>query len=256
MTLFTFGSSRYRDTPRKWFVALAAVVAGTGLRYVLDIALPSGFPFITYFPLVMVVGMISGLWPAVAAALLSLLVSWYLFLEPRNGFALIGASATPVLLFIVTCGVGIWVVHWLDTLSTGLAAERDRNLVLATANDATAAEARRSEARLDAVLQQLPIGIVQTDLAGRIEMANGHAAHLLGRPLRDLNGHTVAEMVHIADRADLAVFFEGLSDGEATRELRLRATGAGRPALLVHGGLARDTGLDGHSLLLAIERTA
>jgi PAS domain S-box-containing protein len=256
MTFFTFGSSRLGDTPTKWLVAVAAAATGTGLRYLLGIELPGGYPFIAYVPLVIVTGLAAGLWPAVAAAMLSMLGSKLLFADALGGAVLPGGYGFVALLLILGGGAGIWLVYSLNALAAGLSAERERNHVLAAAGDASAAEARRNEARLDAVLQELPIGIVQTDFAGRIEMANSHAARLLGRPLPELNGHTVAEMVHIADRADLAVFFEGLSDGDRTRELRLRATSAGRPALLVHGGLARDTGLDRHSLLLAIERTS
>ena len=189
-------------------------------------------------------GVVAGL--AIGLGLLS-------FAMPQHGLALI----SPVGMVLLLAGAGcIWGIRRHAGLRDQIAIERDRNFALANAANAAATAKRDGEVRHSAVLQQLPIGIVQTDLAGRIEMANGHAAQLLGRPIGQLTGNSIAEMVHIADRADLTIFFQGLSDGQPQGNIRLRSTTSGRPALLVHGGLARDTGIDPHSLLLAIERTA
>ncbi|WP_426167017.1 PAS domain-containing protein [Sandarakinorhabdus sp. DWP1-3-1] len=155
-----------------------------------------------------------------------------------------------MLLVIACCGAS-WALYDRELMRKQLAAERNRNMVLTISNTDAVAAVRRCEARLSAILQQLPIGIVQTDHDGRIEMANEQAARLFGRPLGQLPGTTLDEIAHIADRAHLRMFFEGMSDGSPTPEIRLRASVAGRPALLVHAGLAGNSGPD--SLLLAVE---
>ncbi|PZN96467.1 MAG: hypothetical protein DCF31_03345 [Alphaproteobacteria bacterium] len=154
-------------------------------------------------------------------------------------------------LLVVSLACAIWAVYRLQTLRAQLAAERDRNLALVVSGSDAAAAARASEARLETILQQLPIGIVRTDHDGRIKMANEQAARMFGRPLGQLPGKTIAEMAHIADRADLMMFFEGMSEGGRAPDIKLRSTVAGRPALRVRGGLASNHGPD--SLLLAIE---
>ena len=84
-------------------------------------------------------------------------------------------------------------------------------------------------------------------------LINDRAAALLGRQPSDLADTTIAELAHIADRADLGVFFKRLIDGESGLEFALRETAAARPALVLHGSVTRDAEQQAKSVLLAIE---
>ena len=229
------------------------MAVATAIRLVFDPALPDGFPFLTYLPAALLVAMVSGMWPAMFAALGGLVISWYFFVVPRHSFAIAAPEATALLLYILACAVGIAVVERLSRLTLRLSAERDRNAVLAAAQERSAQEVWESRERLNTLLRQLPVGIVETDISGRLLLANDRAAALLGRPAADLTQTTMADLVHIADRADLGVFFGRLVDGESGLEFTVRETAAARPALVLHGSITRDSEQQVQSVLLSIE---
>ena len=55
--------------------------------------------------------------------------------------------------------------------------------------------------RFDTLLDQVPIGICQTDLAGRFLLANNRYAALIGRPLDTLRSLRMQDLTHPDDRA-------------------------------------------------------
>jgi PAS domain S-box-containing protein len=253
MDFEAFSSVNWRAGPWRWLPAVIAMAVATAIRLVFDPALPDGFPFLTYLPAALMVAMVSGMWPAMFAALGGLIISWYFFVIPRNSFAIAAPEATALLLYILACAVGIAVVERLGRLTLRLSAERDRNAILAAAQIQSAQEVWESRERLTTLIRQLPVGIVETDLSGRLLLTNDRAATLLGRPPADLADTTMADLVHIADRADLDVFFQRLIDGENGLEFALRETAGARPALVLHGSVTRDAEQQTQSLLLAIE---
>ncbi|WP_162600079.1 DUF4118 domain-containing protein [Azospirillum sp. TSH58] len=60
--------------------ALATFAVALVARLALDDRLPAGFPFLTFFPAVIVTTFLAGMWPGILTALLSGLASWYFFL--------------------------------------------------------------------------------------------------------------------------------------------------------------------------------
>lgn len=77
--------------------------------------LPAGFPFLTFFPAVLVTAALLGLGPALLVSALSVLAAWYWFLKPVPGFS----SATPELVavgfFSVILLIDCLVIHGLKT---------------------------------------------------------------------------------------------------------------------------------------------
>ena len=133
MPFETFSSSKWREEPWCWLPALVAMSVATLVRLFFDPALPDGFPFVTYLPAALMVAMVSGMWPAMLAALGGLIISWYFFVVPRNSFDIAAPEATALLLYILACAIGIAVVERLHRLTIRLSAERDRNAILAAA---------------------------------------------------------------------------------------------------------------------------
>lgn len=108
-------------------LTLLALVLREGLRDVL----PPGFPYLTFFPAVIVSAFFFGLWPGVTASVLSGLASWYFFIPPENSFALGYASAVALAFFVFIVTVDISLVHWMQGANKALLEERQRSLELA-----------------------------------------------------------------------------------------------------------------------------
>ena len=69
--------------------------------------------------------------------------------------------------------------------------------------------------RFDTLLDQVPVGICQTDLSGRILLANGRYATLLGRPIETLRSLRMQDLTHPEDLArHLAGHLRMLTTGE------------------------------------------
>ncbi len=112
-------------------VAVLLTLAALILRQTLDGALPPGFPYLTFFPAVILSAFFFGLWPGITAATLSGLAAWYFFIAPVNSFDLGYASAIALAFFFFIVTVDISLVHWMQRANAALLAERQRSLELA-----------------------------------------------------------------------------------------------------------------------------
>ena len=138
-------TSRYEDVSRKllrlhsspWRWAGAAVAFGVALvvRLVLHENLPPGYPFLTFFPAVILTAFIGGLWPGLAVAIASLIASWYFFIPPFYSLELNGASTLALGFFASISAVDLTVIHimfeWLQRLDV----EREKSRQLAISRD-------------------------------------------------------------------------------------------------------------------------
>jgi two-component system, sensor histidine kinase PdtaS len=66
--------------------ACLAIVLATGLRQLLDGVLPPGFPFLTFFPAVMLTLVFSSIRSGIAVAVICGLIAWFWFIAPRGEF--------------------------------------------------------------------------------------------------------------------------------------------------------------------------
>ncbi|MES2492098.1 MAG: HWE histidine kinase domain-containing protein [Pseudomonadota bacterium] len=113
-----------------WIATLAIFVAAWLLRIAVDRVLPSGFPYVTFFPAVIVTSFLFGVRLGSVSALLCGIVAWYYFVAPVNSFALDGAEvALAFYLLVVTTDIAL--VHGMQTANRQLIKEREvnRNLV-------------------------------------------------------------------------------------------------------------------------------
>lgn len=70
-------------------LAIGLSAAALGTRLAVDPMLPDGgYPFVTFFPAVIVTAFVAGTGPGIVAALLSFVASWYFFVSPVGSFAL------------------------------------------------------------------------------------------------------------------------------------------------------------------------
>ena len=75
-------SSVRRSSTFKHAFCIAAFLLALGTRTMLDSSLPPGFPFLTFFPAVILSTLVTGLWPGIACAVAGGLAAQYFFIQP------------------------------------------------------------------------------------------------------------------------------------------------------------------------------
>ncbi|WP_300975159.1 histidine kinase dimerization/phosphoacceptor domain -containing protein [Sphingomonas sp. LHG3406-1] len=112
-------------------VALAATIVATFTRFLMDSQLPPGFPFLTYFPVVIVSAFVLGTRAGALTALLSGMASWYWFLRPTDAFVLTHNGQVALAFYAFITVTEIALVHWMQRSNRLLVAEREANARLA-----------------------------------------------------------------------------------------------------------------------------
>ena len=119
---------------RRWLAygfAVLASLAGLGIRLGVGDALPSGFPYITFFPAVIITAFLFGIGPGVLAAVLCGLLSWWFFIPPVDSFGLPYPAFVALVFYLLIVMVDIALVHWMQDANGELLRERKRTLALA-----------------------------------------------------------------------------------------------------------------------------
>ena len=125
----------FHDHPGRWLVAMFAFGVAFLLRYVLDDVLPPGFPFLTFFPAVILTTFIGGLGPGVAVVIASTFTSWFFFIPPFGGFGLDGPAALALGFFVVIAAVDVAIIHLMFKWLQELDKEREFSRQLAVSRD-------------------------------------------------------------------------------------------------------------------------
>lgn len=119
---------RRRSRQVRWTVAAAAMAVALAVRLALDPVLPSGFPYVTFFPAVLIAAFVGGLRVGLAAAVAGALLSWYLFIPPVRSLALTGTAALALFLYVFVVGTQILLIEILrQALRRTEAAESEAN---------------------------------------------------------------------------------------------------------------------------------
>ncbi|KQP42421.1 ATPase [Methylobacterium sp. Leaf104] len=112
---------------RPWLGEGAAVAASSlalGLRFALDDVLPPGFPYLTFFPAVILTTFFFGLRPGITCAALSGLAAWYFFIPPASTFIIDGPTALALCFYVFIVAVDIALIHVMHRAGERLRAER------------------------------------------------------------------------------------------------------------------------------------
>jgi two-component system, sensor histidine kinase PdtaS len=119
---------------RPWVGYVVAVIltfTAWWVRQWIGDGLPAGFPYLTFFPAVIVTAFFFGLGPGTLAAALSGLAAWFFFIPPTASFALTLGSGVALAFYCFIVGVDIALVHWMQRANASLRDERRRSLELA-----------------------------------------------------------------------------------------------------------------------------
>lgn len=123
--------TRLRHNPVQGHLfAVAAVAAALMVRMAADKVLPPGYPYVSFFPAVILTTFVAGLWPGVAAAVLSGLAAWYFFIPPEYSFSLINGTVLALVFYAVVVIVDVAVIHIMITALEELDAERRHSAAL------------------------------------------------------------------------------------------------------------------------------
>ncbi|MCX7283967.1 MAG: DUF4118 domain-containing protein [Novosphingobium sp.] len=92
---------------------MAFAFVATVVRHAVDHLLPPGFPFLTYFPAVILAAFLGGRGAGAVCGVLSLMASWFYFIAPYNSFGLSGPVAVALLFFTAVVVVDILLIDGL-----------------------------------------------------------------------------------------------------------------------------------------------
>lgn len=91
--------------------AIAAFVGAFFLRQMLDQDLPPGFPYLTFFPAVIVTAFVAGLGPGIVCAVLSGVAAWYFFIPPLHSLEVTTQTALALGFYVFIVSVDIALIH-------------------------------------------------------------------------------------------------------------------------------------------------
>ena len=257
-----------RVSPSGRIAALAGTLAIFGLawlaRVLVNDALPPGFPYVTFFPAVILTAFLFGVRFGMFSALLCGLVAWYYFIPPTHSFKFAGAEVA-LGLYVFVVATDLALIHGLQAANRQLREERQTSLELAAAKEqaAQALEERAAELRqaVDALrdsevkthlaTQTAGIGIWQWHIPTSAVHWDSTMFELYGlAPTPDGSVHysDYIERVHPDDAAmqDKALQQTVADCADSTREFRIRRGDDGRVRHLRAVEVAR-AGADGRT---------
>jgi len=114
------------DRPvRAYALTILICVVALVLRWELDPLFPPGYPYLTFFPAVIISSFLFGPRPGILAAVLCGLMSWYFLIPPRLSFALESGTVTALLFYVGVVTVDIALVHLMQAANRRLADTRE-----------------------------------------------------------------------------------------------------------------------------------
>lgn len=106
-------------------LALGLVALALAARLAIDPWMPTGYPFVTFFPVVVIVSFLCGWRYGALAAVVSGLVSWYAFIPPVGSLSLADGVLTALASFAVVTATEVGLIWALEhAVSQSRAAEQ------------------------------------------------------------------------------------------------------------------------------------
>jgi two-component sensor histidine kinase len=196
------GSSTFKYT-----FCVGAFLLALATRLMLDSSLPPGFPFLTFFPAVILSTLVAGLWPGIVCAVISGLTALYFFIQPYYSFQLNYGGVVAMTFYSFIVAIDIALIHIITRALEQLRVERNRSADLSRRTEIMFSELQH---RVSNNLQTIA-GLL---LLQEAEIEDAKAQHalqqarnritLLGKLHRKLHDPNLAS-------ADLGAYLEELS---------------------------------------------
>ncbi|MCA1199187.1 DUF4118 domain-containing protein [Sphingomonas sp. R647] len=106
--------------------AILLSLIGLVTRWALADSFPPGFPFLTFFPAVVLSGFLFGRGPGILSAVLCGALAWYFFIPPEMSFALESGAALAMGFYVGVVTVDLLLIDWMQRGTAQLRQERER----------------------------------------------------------------------------------------------------------------------------------
>ncbi len=166
-------------SPMRYWIAVTIVALATAVRWEIPIANGS-FPFLSFFPAVVLITLVCGGRVGIASVLVSLALAWAFFLPHTLSYENFYFST----MFVIGSGAVILVAG----------AVRYTTIVIRQLNETL----RQSEAKFRGLLEAAPDAMVIVDATGRVLLVNAATEHLFGYPRSELIGQFAAKLMPAA----------------------------------------------------------
>lgn len=113
--------------------AVSALFCGIALALRLSAQdfLPIGYPFVSFFPAVILSTFLFGLRPGIFAGIVCGILSWYFFIPAGEGGILDGGVILALIFYAAVIAIDIALIHLMQRANFNLAVERERSRTLA-----------------------------------------------------------------------------------------------------------------------------
>lgn len=107
-----------------YVLAVLAFALALLARFALDDVLSQGFPYLTFFPAVILTTFFCGTGAGILCAILSGLAAWYFFIPVRWSFVINGQGVLALVFYVFIVAVDIALIHYMHTAGARLRAEQ------------------------------------------------------------------------------------------------------------------------------------
>jgi two-component sensor histidine kinase len=170
--------------------ALVGALGGVGLRLLAGNWMPPGYPFLTFFPMVLLVTLLLGWIPGLLCGIASGLIAWYAFITPGTVYMFNSGVAVALAFFSFVAATQILLIHWLQTLVAQAGRERENSRVLAENRALLFRELQHRVSNnlqvVAALLSAQKRGVADPGAAAALDEAS-HRLALIGRISRQLH---------------------------------------------------------------------
>lgn len=185
---------RIRDNlVARYGLALALTGFAIVLRLGLDSVFPPGFPYVTFFPAIVVTVYLGGFGPGVLCAILSGVAAWYFFIPPAFGFSFDFSVLVALAFYAFVAGIDIFFIDGMGRALDQLQGERERYRELAESRDLLYRELHHRVSNnlqvAGALLRLQGQGITDLDARHALEQA-GERIEVIARIQRELHNRT------------------------------------------------------------------
>lgn len=114
------------------FAATTALIAAAFfLRLVASPWLPPGFPYVTFFPAVIIASFLFGMRMGLFAGVVCGVLAWYFFIPPAGSLRVDLGAGVALGFYVLVVGTDLLIIHWLQRTNNRLADQREINRKLA-----------------------------------------------------------------------------------------------------------------------------
>lgn len=159
-------------------LAVMAWLIAFGLRALLADWFPPGFPYLTFFPAVVIVACFAGLRPAILTAVLSGLTAWWFWIG-NPGFDWSTATGVALGFYVFVVVIDIFFIDGMTRARRALELEVERNAALARSRDLLLREVQHRVAnniQVVSALLRLEAATVQGDARRALNEASSRTA--------------------------------------------------------------------------------